>query len=196
MMLRAGSSLILLVLVLACSESTPRPEIEVAGEPTHDAEVASGQEPGDDLAEMARACDEAATAIAQRQAERSLYERLGGREGIEAIMVEMVDVHMTNPDIRPLFDGVDIDGFIKNSTDFLAAGAGGDVEYTGRDVPSVHERMNLTSSLFLAAGADLQKAMQNLELGPDEQEEVMCALVSLRGLVLPTDADAGAEEGT
>ncbi len=189
----AASLLMVSVVLWSCSGSTPAPEAEPVAEIEEAAEPPAEVDPDEQLAEMARDCAEAAAEIEQRQAERSLYERLGGRDGIRTIMVEMVDVHMANPVIKPLFDGVDMDRFIENSTDFLAAGAGGDVEYTGRDVTSVHERMNLTSSLFLEAGADLETAMQNLEIGPDEQQEVMCALVGLRDLVLPAPpADEGA----
>ncbi len=179
MKLRVIFLLLASLLLWSCSGSTSAPEAEpVQAPPTE-------QNPDEQLAEMAQDCAAAAPEIARRQGERSLYERLGGHERIRAMMVEMVDVHMGNPEIKPLFDGVDMDRFLENSTDFLAAGAGADVEYTGRDVTSVHERMNLTPALFLAAGADLETAMQNLNVGPDERQEVMCALVSLRGLVLP-----------
>ena len=180
------------LLVAACSGETPEPPPDTV---TSDAAAgdmtATEPTPDEQMAELVQMCADAAPAIEQRQAERSLYERLGQREGIRAVLTEMVDVHMGNPDIKPLFDGVDIERFLENSTDFISAGTGGDAEYKGRDLTEVHQRMNLNNALFLAAGADLEQAMQNLGVGADERQEVMCALVSLRGLVMPESAGNG-----
>ena len=190
MRVRTTLALIILTMSWSCSESTSPPGIESA-EQAETVAVSAVEDPDAQPAAMAGACEEAAADIEQRQAERSLYDRIGGRDGIQAILVEMVDLHMANPEIKPLFDAVDMDRFFRNSTDFVSAGAGADVEYTGRDVTAVHERLNLTSSLFLAAGADLEQAMQNLGVAPDERQEMMCALVSLRGLVLPAESSDG-----
>ncbi len=57
-------------------------------------------------------------------------------------------------------------------------------------IPTVHERMNLDTGLFLEAGADLEAAMKQLSIGDAEIQEMMCALISLRGMVLPAEGDA------
>lgn len=173
-----------LAFLISCGSPAPDPEPEI--------EVDAVVEPTPDekMAEIVAVCEAAMPAIEQRQAENSLYNRLGGHGGIQRIITTMVEIHLENPDIRPLFDGVDIDNFIKNSTDFVSAGTGGDEQYAGRDIPTVHERMELTPGLFLEAGADLEAAMRQLGIGDAEIQEMMCALVSLRGLVLPPDGNA------
>ena len=184
MRIRWAIVLVGLALVVSCGDPAPEP----APEPAEEAVV----EPTADekMAVLVGMCEAAMPEIQARQADNSLYNRLGERDGIETIMRTMVEVHMGNPEIKPLFDGVDIENFIKNSTDFVSAGAGGDEEYKGRDIPAVHERMNLDTALFLEAGADLEEAMKQLGIGDAEIQEIMCALVSLRGLVLPEEGGA------
>ena len=185
MKIRGTVVLIGLALLIACGYNAPAPEPEPEA-----AEPVAELTPAEQVAEMANACEAALPEIEQRQAEQSLYDRLGGQDGIKTIMIKVVEVHMENPAIKPLFDGVDIEAFLEHSTQFMSAGAGGDVEYTGRDITNVHEHMNLTPELFLEAGADVETAMKDLGIGAEEAQEVMCALVSLRGLVLPAEDDA------
>lgn len=178
-------------LMISCGGGGSSPEPEVEAAPVEQA--AAEPTPDEQIAALASECEAAMPAIEQRQAEQPLYDRLGGQEGIKTILTQMVEAHLENPEIAPLFDGVDIDAFVEHSTQFVSAGAGGagaDVEYNGRSVEEVHAGMNLTPALFLAAGKDLTKAMTQLEVGEAEQQEMMCALVSLRGLVLPAEGGA------
>ena len=72
------------VAVVACGgESDTAPE-----EPAAPAETAAAEEApaADPVAEMQAGCAAAAEAIAARQAETSLYDRLGGRDAIHAVM--------------------------------------------------------------------------------------------------------------
>lgn len=65
----------------------------------------------------------------------SLFERLGGTEGITAIVDEAVAVHMTNPTIQAVFlpyaeEPERLAVIKKHTVDFFSAGTGGDITLT------------------------------------------------------------------
>jgi hypothetical protein len=47
-----------------------------------------------------------------------------------------------------------------------------------------HARLEMTNADFLAAGGDLKAAMESADWGEGEQQELLCAFVSLRGEVV------------
>lgn len=162
----------------ACSGTTSEPD--VAAEPPAQPEPT----PEEKVAELDAACAEAADAIAQRQAETSLYDRLGGRDAIHAVVVDVVRRHQVNEQIARLMEGVDTARLIEQVTDFLSSATGGDVEYNGMDMAAAHAQLGLTNADFLAAGADMQAALEAAGVGENEIQEVMCAFASLRGEVV------------
>lgn len=140
--------------------------------------------PDQQVAQLDAMCAEAQPAMAARQAERKLYDRLGGRESIHAVVDDVVRRHQNNEAIAHLLDGVDLERLVNQVTDFLASATGGDVVYRGRDLRSSHARLELTDADFLAAGGDVEAALVAAGVGPEEIQEVMCSFVFLRGEVV------------
>jgi hemoglobin len=136
------------------------------------------------LQQMEQGCEETAEARGSRQAELSLYERLGGYDRILDLTREIVQLHEQNEAIKQYMKGVDGDALARHVADFVASGTGGHEKYTGRDLPSSHAPMKLTDADFLAAGGDIVKAMQNKSYGAEEIDEVVCMLVSLKDQVV------------
>ena len=64
-----------------------------------------------------------------RQAETTLFERVGGRDGIHTVVADTVQRHLVNDQIKHLMDGVDADHLVMQVTDFLVIGTGGEGEY-------------------------------------------------------------------
>ena len=173
-----------LVLVVGCAggtaekaEPAPAAETKSAAQPTIDETIAS----------LESGCAAAADAMAARQAERKLAERLGGRDAIHAVVTDVVRRHRANAAIAHLFDGVDDAHLIDQVTDFLASAAGADVAYGGRDMVTAHEHLAITNQHFLAAGGDVQAALQAAGVGEGEIQEVMCMFASLRDQVVKAD---------
>ncbi len=147
---------------------------EASAEPTVDEQIQT-------IDEM---CADASETTTLRQAAQSLYDRTGGRDAIRQVVRETVRLHLENDKIKGLFDGVDSEQLIQQVTDFLVVATGGEGEYTGRDMVAAHAHLNLTNADFLAAGGDLNKAMQTAGLGDDESQEILCAFVGLRADVV------------
>ena len=133
----------------------------------------------DQVAGAEKMCSENASAMKQRQQQRSLYSRLGERDGIEKFSTNLYAAHQSNDQIGHRFKGVDQQKFITNVTNFIVSNSGGGGEYQGRNMISVHKSMDITHADFLAAGGDVQAVLKDLGRGENEIQEVVCFLVSL-----------------
>jgi hemoglobin len=140
--------------------------------------------PEDIIAQMEAQCAANAEAMAARQAETSLYERLGGDEKIHEFTRELMQVHMDNPKVRPFVENVDRKKAAYRVAQFIISGTGGEKVYKGPSLEDSHREMNITNADFLNAGADVIQAMKNMEYGQEEIDEMVCILVALRPHVI------------
>lgn len=136
------------------------------------------------IARLKQDCAASAEARALRHADTPLYERLGERPGIEAVVTETVRLHGENETIVHLMEGVNREHLVQQVTDFLASGTGGDEVYNGRDMPQAHAHLDINDAEFLAAGGDVAQAMRANGHGDAEIEEVTCMFVSLHEQVV------------
>ena len=148
--------------------------------------------PEDMIAQMEAQCAAASEAMAARQAETSLYERLGGDKKIHELTRELMDVHMENDAVRPFVENMDRKKLAYGVAQFMIAGTGGPQVYKGPSLEDSHRAMHLTNQDFLNAGGDVIQAMKNLGYGENEINEMVCALVAMRPqVVLEEGADTG-----
>lgn len=110
----------------------------------------------------------------------SLYERLGGTEGITQIANDFVDLHVRNTLIAPRFARVDTAALKKSLAAFFITGTGGPRTYRGRDMRSVHGGMNIGHDEFMAVLDDALVALDKNGMGKGEKEEVLFILYSMR----------------
>lgn len=140
--------------------------------------------PAEQVAAIQKTCSEADAAIRQRQAKRSLYERLGRRPKINILANKIIDAHIKNKNIGHMFAKIDKKRVKRNVAEFLIAGSGGKANYKGRDMGTVHRDLKITNADFLAAGADVQAIMKEMKYGENEVQEVVCALTSFVPIVV------------
>ena len=116
----------------------------------------------------------------------SLYERLGGDEGLTKIVSDTIALHHKNPDIAHYFTDVDDDVLAGHVIAFFAAGTGGPVNYEGRDMTTTHASMEISGAAFDAAVADVLKAVKANGVDAESAAEVGAILESLRPAVMGT----------
>lgn len=115
----------------------------------------------------------------------SLYERLGGAQGISRIVDDVVAGHLANPVVRTRFENVkDLAHLKKMAHEFFCMGSGGPQAYTGKDMLAAHRGMNISEQEYLAVMDDIVQALDKNDIGPDAKNEVVAILYSLKGDVI------------
>lgn len=115
---------------------------------------------------------------------QSLYERLGGTEGIKKIANDVVDIHLQNPAIATRFKAHDPDALKHGAATFFITGTGGPNVYEGKDMVATHKHMNINHEEFMAVCDDALKALQMNDIGQREQEEVLFIFYSMRNEIV------------
>jgi hemoglobin len=116
---------------------------------------------------------------------RSLYERLGGSAGIAAIVDDVIAAHLANPVVAPRYRNVkDMEQLRRVSREFFCAGAGGTEKYTGRDMRTAHQGMNVSEQEFLAVVDDVMGVLGRHRIDDSTQKDVLAILYGFRGEII------------
>jgi hemoglobin len=120
---------------------------------------------------------------------KTLFERLGGREGISAIVDDTVENHMSNTAVNarflPLKEQPERLAIIKNHTiDFFVAGSGGPNNYKGKDMVTAHTGMNISPAEYMHVIDDIFSALDKNNIDEDSKKDVLAILWSLKGMMI------------
>lgn len=118
-----------------------------------------------------------------------LFDKLGGIDGIASIVDTAVETHMNNPTIKtrftPYLEEPETLAVIRQHTiDFFCAGSGGPVNYAGRDMPTTHKGMNISSGEYMAAMDDIMLALDKHSIDDNSKKEVLAILWSLKEMII------------
>jgi len=118
-----------------------------------------------------------------------LFERLGGTPGINALVDDIVALHMENPAIRvrfrPYLETPDTLATTKQHLcAFLEAGSGGTAQYAGRSMPDAHRGMNISEAEYMAAIDDILAALRKHNIDEQSQKDVLAIAYSLKGDII------------
>jgi hemoglobin len=117
--------------------------------------------------------------------EKSLYERLGGTQGIAAIVDDVIAAHLQNPLVRTRFQAVaDLNHTKQMACEFFAAGSGGPGRYTGKDMRTAHQGMNISEQEYMAVMDDIMEALRKHGIDEASQRDVLSILYSLKGEII------------
>lgn len=114
----------------------------------------------------------------------TLYERLGGTEGITRIANDVVDNHVANALISTRFQNTDIAVLKNAAATFFITGTGGPEVYKGNDMVAAHANMNISLAEFTAVLDDALAALGKNNIGQREQEEVLFVLYSMKPMIV------------
>ncbi|SCK12447.1 group 1 truncated hemoglobin [Vogesella sp. LIG4] len=115
----------------------------------------------------------------------TLYERLGGADGIRRIIDDVVANHLSNPAVHPRFAHVADLGHLKEMVfQFFCMGSGGPQVYCGKDMRSAHRGMNISEQEYLAVMDDILTALASNNVAEDARHEVIAILYSLKDEVI------------
>ena len=119
----------------------------------------------------------------------SLYERLGGEEGIITIVDDVVEAHMNNPAISPRFlpykERPDyLDQVKKHTVNFFCAGSGGPQQYGGRDMTTTHKGMNINAEEYMHVIDDVMGVLDSHGKSEETKKDVLAIFYSLKGMIM------------
>lgn len=117
-------------------------------------------------------------------AEETLYERLGGAEGVDKIVAGTLERHLENPTVAPYFKHLDLEWLHESVVAFFSAGTGGPNNYTGADMVTAHAHLKLNDEEFDAAVADVLASVQASGASQQAHDEVAAILASFRPQVV------------
>jgi hemoglobin len=112
----------------------------------------------------------------------SLYERLGGKPAITAVVDDFVGNVAADNRINGFFAKTDIPRLKRLLVEQICAGSGGPCAYTGRDMKTTHAGMGVSGAHFNALVEDLVKSLDKFKVPPREKNELL-------GILGPMKAD-------
>ena len=118
---------------------------------------------------------------------KSLYERLGGYDGVAAFANDLIPRLQSDAVLGRFWENRSDDSIVREKQlliDYLCANAGGPMYYTGRDMTLSHKGMQITESDWLAFFEHAGATMQALDLAQQEQADVAEFVSSLKGEIV------------
>jgi hemoglobin len=115
----------------------------------------------------------------------TLYDRLGGKPAITAVVDEFVARVAADKRINSFFAGVASDparlaAFKAKLIDQICEASGGPCKYTGKDMKTAHEGMGITTADFNALVEDLVGALDKFKVAPDDKQTLLGVLGSMK----------------
>jgi hemoglobin len=173
-----------MLLAAACANEKSETDVPSSGNPEADRRAELQVEPEKDKEN-------------QDKKARTLYDRLGGEQGIAAIVDDMTTRVLADPRVNFERQNVttnwvgskyraweptpaNVQSFKARMVEFLTLAAGGPVQYTGRDLHEVHKGMRITNNEFDAMVGDIKTSMDKLGIGATEKRDLLAIVETTR----------------
>ena len=125
-----------------------------------------------------------AAGCAMERAPASLYQRLGGRAAISAVVDDAIGNISVDPRINKYFLHANATGLSNNLVDLICERTDGPCVYRGLDMSASHEGMNIRNDEFDALVEDLFKSLARFKVPEREQAEVKAILERMRNAIV------------
>jgi hemoglobin len=112
---------------------------------------------------------------------RSLYERLGGKDAITAVVDDFLVNVLADNRINARFANSDKPKLRGHLIDQICQATGGPCKYTGRTMLESHTGMKVSEEEFTALVEDLIKSLDKLKVPKQEKDELLGALGGMKG---------------
>jgi hemoglobin len=117
-------------------------------------------------------------------ADRSLYGRLGGTAGLEAIVDGMLLRMAGDERINHFFVSTDIVRFRKLLVEQFCDEIDGPCDYSGFPMEEAHANRHVTEAHFNAVVEHLTDSMEELDISVTDQNRLIASLAPLRGQII------------
>ena len=108
--------------------------------------------------------------------EKPLYDRLGGKPAITAVVDDFTARVAADRRINRFFANTDVPAFKAKLVDQICEASGGPCKYTGKDMKTAHAGMGITDADFNALVEDLVATLDKFKVPEKEKGELLGAL--------------------
>jgi hemoglobin len=126
--------------------------------------------------------------------EKSLYDRLGGKAALTAVVDEFVARAAADARINKKFGKTDIPRLKFHLVEQLCGATGGPCKYTGQSMKKAHKNMKVTEGEFNALVEDLVAALDKFNVPEKEKGELLGILGPLKDSIVEVKGDATGTE--
>ena len=116
--------------------------------------------------------------------QNSLYDRLGGYDGITAFADDLMRRLQGDTQLGRFWQNRGDDGLAREKQlliDYLCSSAGGPMYYTGRDMKTLHKGMKISESDWSRFLEHAGATMKTLQVPQQECDDVVSFVLSLNG---------------
>ena len=115
---------------------------------------------------------------------QTLYELLGGQEGIAKVVDLFYVKVLADETINHFFANTDMEKQRRHQTLFISWAVGGPNQYNGMSMERAHEGMNLQEAHFGAVAGHLVESLQEFGVEQQHIDQVVEKLLTLKDAVL------------
>ena len=119
----------------------------------------------------------------------TLYDRLGGRDGIRAVVDDFYDRLLDDEDLGPFFADADTERLRRTQTDFLCEAAGGPETYDAEPVREAHLHVPFTPAHIELALELLEESLDQFDVPDDDASAVVEAIAAYKADLLAKPGD-------
>lgn len=118
----------------------------------------------------------------------ALYDALGGRDAIAAAVNGLYERLLDDPELSPVFEGVDVPRLRQHMQSFLSAALGSGLIYAGRDMATAHAGLQITDHMFDRTVEHLTAVLTSLEVPDDLLQRTLATIAPLRSEIVHSAA--------
>ena len=122
----------------------------------------------------------ACSGMMEPKPDATLYDRLGGKPAITAVVDDFVGNVAADSRINGFFAKANVPHLKAMLVDQICEAGGGPCKYTGRDMKSAHAGMGVGDAQFGALVEDLVKSLDKFNVPAREKNELLAALGSMK----------------
>ena len=117
-------------------------------------------------------------------AQKSLYDRLGGKPAIQAVVDDFIANVAADSRINQRFARANIPRLKTMLVDQVCEASGGPCQYAGQSMRVTHAGMQISDAEFNALVEDLVKSLDKFKVGGQEKKDLLAALGGMKAEIV------------
>jgi hemoglobin len=117
-------------------------------------------------------------------AKKPLFERLGGRPAVEAVVDDFLGRVSQDESINSGFAVSDVPRVRQRLIELICVGTGGPGTYSGRDMKTAHAGLGITTAQFNALAGHLVGTLDKFKVPEAEKGELLAVLGPMKGAIV------------